>query len=250
MRRWTILIACLAFFSAAGSEAWADAGFRGRSREWILYQVNFKGISILRDEVTFVIEGETREGKWEDIRKGKRYTSYGQFRLTIELPGQSTRFVTSAVTPRPFLNYLAVDLNEDGTGTLEQLAGPDVLLDLFFVRNLERMGLALAITLAIELLLVLVWTLVVKLPVGRLLLVGLVGNLLSLPVVWLMTGWSHVALSDPDAHWIVFWSVEAAAVLWEAFLYIRWGRMSRMQALLLAFLANTLSVVTGCLMVI
>jgi hypothetical protein len=85
------------------------------------------------------------------------------------------------------------------------------------------MGIALAITLAIELLVVSIWALVAKLPVGRLLLVGLIGNLLSLPVVWLVTGWSQLALSDVDSHWIAFWSVEAAAVLWEAFLYIRWG---------------------------
>jgi hypothetical protein len=156
-------------------------------------------------------------------------------------------YVTSPadLDPRE-VTRLVADLSPDGTGTLE-VTKDDVFPRPLLEQLLFWQLVALVLTLAIEAVVVVLWFVVLgkTAAMPRALLAGLVGNLLTHPVVWnvgVLTkdqlGWDVVLL--------IFVASEAGAVVVEAALYTWVGRMRFWPALLLSFLANTASVLVGC----
>ncbi len=78
-------------------------------------------------------------------------------------------------------------------------------------------------------------------PLGRLLLVGLLANVLSLPVLWLLVLWGFEA----GAPWVALVFGELAVVAFEALLYARLAGLPRKGALLLSAVANGASLAVG-----
>jgi len=183
----------------------------------------------------------TRSDRWDSLPD--------RIRLAIYLPESGRLFVTDALSIRPYLNYLHADVHADGTGTLGHSPGLLAFLDLYFVRKSPQMGWALGLTLLLELPLVLVWSFVARLSFKRMLWAGLIGNLISLPLVWFVTVGCEFEFGLSWTSLTFFGLAEAAAVLFEGSLYIRLGGAPKIPAYIFSFGANALTMCTGVLLI-
>jgi len=117
------------------------------------------------------------------------------------------------------------------------------------VRKSPQMGWALGLTLLLELPLVLVWSFVARLSFKRMLWAGLIGNLISLPLVWFVTVGCEFEFGLSWTSLTFFGLAEAAAVLFEGSLYIRLGGAPKIPAYIFSFGANALTMCTGVLLI-
>jgi hypothetical protein len=109
---------------------------------------------------------------------------------------------------------------------------------------------ALAATLVIELGVVLVWIAFTQQHAlaGRLLLVALAGNLITVPAVWTASLLAKVYLDLAPAT-LIYGLAEVGAFLFEGSLYARFGRLAVWSAFLLSLTANSASFLCGCCLV-
>jgi hypothetical protein len=137
-------------------------------------------------------------------------------------------------------------LHSDGTGTLENDA-----LDTWAKKNyVVEMTIALAVTLVIEILIVLIWIGFTKrrASAGRVILVAFAGNLITVPAVWTASLMGKTYFDFETA--VVIYSVaEVGAFLVEGVLYAWLGRFPVWNAFLLSFTANCASFLCGCCLV-
>jgi hypothetical protein len=159
-------------------------------------------------------------------------------RLAVYLPSRQNVFVTEAAPLRHDRsdNFFIADLAPNGTGTLErQDAGRwRVLLEKGF--GLEFV-VAFCVTLVSELAFLFLWCWFARLPRARFLLLGLVANVLSVPVLWLLVLWGL----EGGNPWVMLAAGEVGVVLFEGLLYARFGPLPRGKGLLLSALANLAS---------
>jgi hypothetical protein len=163
-----------------------------------------------------------------------------RFRAAVYLPAQDRLYVTGAALRQAMHERFAAELQVDGTAVLR--ADPLPLVG----RNwsLPGMGVALLLTLVVELLAIVIYTRLTQRPLRRLLVVGLIANLVTLPGVWLMAGFGYLLLGV-EAGLIVLAMAEGLAWLVEAAVYTVAGRISFGQALLLSLAANLASLILG-----
>ena len=159
-----------------------------------------------------------------------------QVAVAVYLPSQNKTFLTEILATRPYLDRMTADLHADGTGTLRH-DWPSVLQHLPFLQ-------ALAITLAVELLIVFVYCRRKKLPLARPLRVGIWANLLTLPVVWFLVIGIPITLATAGEIG-VFVVIEAAAAIFEGVMYAWRGKMGWRSGMLVALIANTVSALMG-----
>jgi hypothetical protein len=167
-----------------------------------------------------------------------------EVRLAVYLPSRQKLFVTEPAKTHPFLRTYRADLHADGTGTLQLNERGHAVADAFV--GLERMGFvgAVLLTLVLEGIVVAVMSRRHPRP-GRMLLVCLVANLITLPVLWVVTVlgfWTY------DFYWgglLIFLAAEAAAALVESLAYVWPGRSPWRPALRIGLLANALSMCAG-----
>jgi hypothetical protein len=159
-------------------------------------------------------------------------------RLAVYLPSQGT-FLTDVTETRPYLTFLKADLRVDGTGSL--LPSWESLW--------QRLAplYALAITLFIELSIIVAYGWYRRIPLARLVIVGVIVNVISLPVVWFVTLESYSELGR-------FWGfgclllAELVAALFEGLAYAWLGRLGPRAGLCVSFVANAVSMLLGLLL--
>jgi hypothetical protein len=180
--------------------------------------------------------------------KEKRSSSFpASIRLAVYFPSEKMLILTEPVeTSRRDRNSFHARLQSDGTGTLENDA-PDTWVEKNYV---VEMLLALAATLVIEILIVLIWIGFTKrrASAGRVVLVALAGNLITVPAVWTasLIGKTHFEFGTA----VVIYSVaEVGAFVVEGGLYAWLGRFPAWNAFLLSFTANCASFLCGCCLV-
>ncbi len=163
-----------------------------------------------------------------------------RFRVAAYLPGEGRTYLTDAAERRAMHERYAVTLAADGTGALRSNPLPII------GRNwsLGGMVVALALTLAVELLVIAGYTRLAHIAARRLLIVGLIANGLSLPCVWLLSGMGYV-MAGVEAGLTALVVAEGLAWLVETVIYIVAGRLSLGRALVLSLAANAASVIVG-----
>jgi len=138
---------------------------------------------------------------------------------------------------------------DKGTEILGHNTGLLAFFDLYFVRNRPLMCLALGLKFLLELQLVLIWSSVARLSLKRMLWAGLLGNLISLPLVWFVTVWCAFDFGSSGMSLTLFGLAEAAAVIYEGSLYNRLGGAPKISAYAFSFGANALPICMGLLLI-
>jgi hypothetical protein len=162
-----------------------------------------------------------------------------QVRLAVYLPSERRWFLTEVAETRPYLTFLRSDLRPDGTGSL--IAAWESLW--------QRVDLpiALGLTLLVELSIVLGFGLhkhILPIKLALLLLIGIVVNVVSLPVVWFVTLKSYSELGRLIGFGC-FLLAELGATVFEGLAYAWPGRLGLRAGLGISLLANSASMVLG-----
>jgi hypothetical protein len=178
-----------------------------------------------------------------DCTDGRCWFSYRlppRFRLAVYLPSQDRLFVTDAAERRGIYDSFVADLSPDGTGRLRPATG------LARAWTVQGIAAALPLTLAVETAAILLFAQRRRQPCRRLLLTGLVANLLTLPGVWAVAGLAAM-LGGPQAGLVALGLLELGAWEVEGAAYATFGRLSLGAALLLSVIANAASLGLGLL---
>jgi hypothetical protein len=170
------------------------------------------------------------------------YMLPSRFRLAVLLPSQGRLFVSNAVERSGLRADFAADLAADGSATLTPRASPLLERDW----TMEGVGLAILLTLAAELAIVLAFVRVTKRPLRRLFIACLIGNLVSVPLVWFFAGFFYI-FGAAALGFIGLGIAEVVAWLGEAIFYAWFGRLRVSRALLLSLVANLASFGIGLL---
>mgnify|MGYP005847529983 CR=1 FL=1 len=165
-----------------------------------------------------------------------------RFRLAIHLPASGQTYLTPPVDRHTLRAKFRVDLAADGTARIEPAAQPFWESDWRFDLSL----IALPITLAIELLIVLLWTRRLDLPARPALGAGLFANILSLPTVWLVVMAISTLMGGPAA-FMALAAMEVLVIPFESLFYWRSGKVRLGSALALAAVANLASLGFGAI---
>jgi hypothetical protein len=161
-----------------------------------------------------------------------------QVRLVIDLPSKGS-FVTDVAETRPYLTLLRADLHPDGTGSLTR--------DLESLWQRLDMPYALGLTLLVELSIVAAYGRYKRAPHKRLLVLCVIVNVLSLPVVWFVTLECYSELGQ----WRGFGCLvlaELGAAVFEGLAYAWLGRLGLRSGLWLSLLANSASLLMGLIL--
>ena len=166
-----------------------------------------------------------------------------RFRVAIYDPAADRLWLSNAAERQGMRTSFRLDLLDDGTAVLY----PQKQNILQKSWDLGRMLVALLISLVLEVMLVVSYVLWQRRRWQPFVLAAFVGNLISLPVVWLLAGFAYL-LIGPAAGVVLLAIGEVLAVFFEAFVYYlickeRFGRV-----LLLSLAANVLSFTVGLLL--
>ena len=197
----------------------------------------------LRDASGCVWQGPSHPVSGGDCEQGQCHFGYmlpSRLRLAVYLPSQGRLYVTDAAERSGMHARLVADLNADGTGRLQPEAVP------FYDRDWSAGDVvaALALTIVVELGVVLAYVRWTKRPRRRLLLTCLLGNVLTLPFVWLFAALLY-AVGGSAAGLVGLALAELGAWLAEALLYLWVGRLPASRAFLLSLVANCASFLVG-----
>lgn len=168
------------------------------------------------------------------------------FRIAVYLPFEKRLFLTNEAHTHPLLNRFRVDLASDGTATLTRDESGQWFAD--GLVGLARRGIffALGITLIVELAVIVSLAIGLKKQrlLGRLIIVCLLINLLTLPVLWgiSLIGFWLIGLRAGLA---LLFLLELAVVWLEGLAYATAGRICWQTALTVALLANAASLLVG-----
>ncbi|MHB1355688.1 MAG: hypothetical protein ACYCZF_06895 [Anaerolineae bacterium] len=166
-----------------------------------------------------------------------------RFRVAVYDPAADRLWLSNAADRQGMHTSFQLDLRDDGTAVL--VSQQQNILQKSW--DIGRMLAALLISLVLELALVVGYVLWQRRRWQPYLLAGLIGNIISLPLVWLLAGIAY--LLGGSATGLVAMAIgEVLAVFFEALLYClickeRYGRM-----LLLSLAANVLSFAVGLLL--
>lgn len=241
---------------ALPAAAHADMFPRLRSRIVEAQQVNYHGRTLNAAEFYFVDLGKgafvlhvlpdqeisSKRPRWTDSSRHPKF-SHEPISLVVHAPGQAP---LSTSLPSHSINCLIVDIGP--SLDVRHAADLATVLDVLFIHKVIGLLIAFWFTLAIELAVIIAWSQTLKAPLTRPILACVLGNLLSLPLLWGVMAWSMLA--DDSGHWEIFLGGEAVVWLFEACLLIYIGRVAKMRAFGMAFVANLMSAVTGCLTVL
>jgi hypothetical protein len=166
-----------------------------------------------------------------------------RFRVAVYDPTADRLWLSNAAERQGMRTSFQLDLLDDGTAVLV-LQQQNILEKSW---DVGRMLVALLISLVLEVALVVGYVVWQHRRWQPYVLAGLIGNIASLPVVWLLAGIAYL-LGGPAAGIVSLAIGEVLAVFFEAFLYtlICKERFSRM--LLLSLAANVLSYTVGLLL--
>jgi len=159
-------------------------------------------------------------------------------RLVIYLPSEEKLFLTDVAETRPYLTFLKADLQPDGTGSLrtswESLG--------------QRMGLpyALGLTLLVELAVVIAYGRYQGIALTRLLVLCVVVNVISLPVVWFVTVACYSEFGELRGFGCLLLA-ELGATAFEGLAYSWVGRLGIRGGFGVALMANVASMAVGLL---
>jgi hypothetical protein len=162
-------------------------------------------------------------------------------RLLIDLPSEG-RFLTDAGETRPYLTLLKADLRPDGTGSLSAT----------WESLWQRLDLsyALGLTLLVELGVVIAYGWHKRVSVRRLLnllALGVMVNVVSLPVVWFVTLESYSQFGQLRGL-VCLLLAEMGATIFEGLAYAWLGRLGLSSGLWLSLLANAASMFMGLIL--
>jgi hypothetical protein len=166
-----------------------------------------------------------------------------RFRVAIYDPAAERLWLSNAAERQGMHTSFQLDLLDDGTAVL--VSQQQNILQKSW--DFNRMLLALLLSLVLELAVVVGYIIWQRRRWQRYVLAGLVGNIISLPIVWLLAGIAYL-VGGSLAGLVILGLGEVFAVFLEALLYTlickeRFGRM-----LLLSLAANVLSFTVGLLL--
>jgi hypothetical protein len=170
-------------------------------------------------------------------------------RVALYLADENQVVVTNAVQTRPYITELTLDLQPDDTASLVATSGRPMMRVLGVLReNITSLLLAVVVTIVLELLVIGACAWFRKgSPVRRLFGTVVLGNLVTVPLVWFVSVYGKVEL---ESSWPVpFLFAELAATAFEGWLYYRIGRIPLPTALLWSALANWVTLLVGCCLV-
>ncbi|MDA8216485.1 MAG: hypothetical protein M0Z94_02580 [Dehalococcoidales bacterium] len=181
-------------------------------------------------------------GPTEDGKVRFSYMVPSRFRLAVYVPASGQTFLTAPVDRDTLRARFRVDLASDGTATISPTPQPVWESDWRW----ELACLALPLTLIVELAIVLLWARRSALPARPLFITGLIANLLTLPLVWLVVLGVSYLLGGPAA-FVALAFLEVLAVFFEGSLYWKGGKLRLGNALALSMVANLASFSFGAL---
>ena len=171
-------------------------------------------------------------------------------RVALYLPEVRRVVVSDAIATAPYLTDLILDLSDDNTASLA--VAPKRRVTLVFgllLENAAGLAVALALTIVLELVVIAacLWFRKGE-PVKRLDRTVILGNLITVPLVWFVSVYDKV---EPTAFgWpILFILAELSAALFEGWLYYRIARIPFDTALVWSLLANGATFLVGCCLV-
>lgn len=164
------------------------------------------------------------------------YMVPSRFRLAIYLPASGKTFLTPPADRHTLRAKFRVDLAADGTARIGPAAQPFWESDWRW----DLACLALPLTLAIELFIVLLWARRWSLPARPLLRAGLWANVFSLPAIWFVILAASTLVGGPTA-FVALVVLEVLVIPFEALFYRRSGKLPLGNALALAAVANLAS---------
>jgi hypothetical protein len=173
-------------------------------------------------------------------------------RVAFYLTDEKRVVLTDESPTRPYLTELAADIAPDGTATLRPTPTWSVTLVLGVLgENLRALPLALAATVALELPVVAVcawWGGKWRHTLRRLLFAVVLGNLITVPLVWFASVYAKVGATLVP--WpLLFLVAELWAVTFEGWLYSRIAAVPFATTLNWSALANGLTLLVGCCLV-
>jgi hypothetical protein len=171
-------------------------------------------------------------------------------RVAFYFPDEERIVLTDEAPAQSYLTDLAADLSSGGTATLRPIPkSPVTLVFGILGENLGSLALALLVTVILELLVIAAcaWLRPVA-RVRRLYLAVLLGNLITVPLVWFASVYAKVE-PTPLGWGQMFLLAEVCAAVFEGWLYTRLARVPFPKALLWSGLANGLTLLVGCFLV-
>jgi hypothetical protein len=192
--------------------------------------------------------GESSRLLFRQVREAETYKLPRQVRLVVYFPSDESIYITNPtdISRRRDRSTLLAVIEPDGTGTLVN-EEPTTWIEENYVL---QMLVALAATLVIELAVVLLWIAATqrRASAGRVLLIAIAGNLITVPAVWAISFESKIHFDIVVAA-VVYAAAEVGAILVEAALYVWLGKFTARSGYLLSFTANCLSFLCGCCLV-
>ncbi|MHB1415710.1 MAG: hypothetical protein ACYC1C_10685 [Chloroflexota bacterium] len=170
------------------------------------------------------------------------YMVPSHFRLAVYVPASGQTFLTPPVDRDTLRARFTVDLASDGTATISPAPQPVWESDWRW----DLACLALPLTLIVELAIVLLWARRSALPARPLFITGLIANVLTLPLVWLVVLGASYLLGGPAA-FVALAFLEVLAVFFEGSFYWKGGKLRLGNALALSMVANLASFTLGAL---
>jgi hypothetical protein len=181
-------------------------------------------------------------GEGENGRAHFTYMLPSRFRVAIYVPSLDRTFVTPEAERSGMRSRFSINLAADGTARIDPARLPFWESDW----TIEGMCLALPLTLVIELGIVWFWSRISRGSWRRLLLICLAVNVVTLPVLWLLTGTMSFFAGGTVAL-ITLAVLEVATFAFESALYWKPGNLRVFSAIALAAVANLSSFLVGLL---
>lgn len=190
----------------------------------------------------YVWGGKGRDGQ---VDFGNFNSKPDRIRLAVSLPGQSRLYLSNEAATQPLLTHYRVDLQDDGTATLTRIDTGRWLADAVVGLDEHGMLTGLGLTLLVESLVVAIAVVVLgkRALLGRMLLLCVVLNILTLPVLWVLAFIGFFVAGFWNGM-IFLGCLEVAVVLFEGVFYAFLGKM-RWAGLGLSLVANLASFAAG-----
>jgi hypothetical protein len=171
-------------------------------------------------------------------------------RLALYLREEQRVVLTNPAPTRTYISNLTLEIAPDGSASLQERPVNPVKEVLGVLEdNISSLVYALLATVPVELLIVIVCGLIRKgTPIGRLSGAVVLGNLITVPLVWIVSVYAKV--ETPTMAWgSPFYLAEIAAIFFEGWLYNRIARVPFGMALLWSLIANAVTFLIGCGMI-
>ncbi|MCE5258711.1 MAG: hypothetical protein LLG44_06555 [Chloroflexi bacterium] len=165
------------------------------------------------------------------------------FRVAIYSQANDALWLSNSAEREGMYTSFTLNLLADGSALLEPMQGN------IFQKSwkIEAIIAALLLSLLLETALALGYALWQKRPRRSFILTAVIGNIITLPIVWLLAGFGYM-FGGPSAGLVLLAVGEVCAVFLEALLYKLVAKERFGWALLLSLVANTVSYTVGLLL--